>query len=84
MAQEVSARWRMRCRSIAPSRTTRPRTDALYGAWLSGICLGAVGMALHHKLCHTLGGSFNLPHAETHTSFSRTPSPTTRPPRLTR
>jgi len=42
------------------------RTEALYGAWLSGICLGAVGMALHHKLCHTLGGSFNLPHAETH------------------
>jgi maleylacetate reductase len=29
--------------------------------------LGNVGMALHHKLCHTLGGSFNLPHAETHT-----------------
>jgi maleylacetate reductase len=29
--------------------------------------LGSVGMALHHKLCHTLGGSFNLPHAETHT-----------------
>ncbi len=24
-------------------------------------------MALHHKLCHTLGGSFNLPHAEVHT-----------------
>jgi alcohol dehydrogenase class IV len=43
------------------------RTDALYGAWLSGICLGAVGMALHHKLCHTLGGLFNLPHADTHT-----------------
>ena len=43
------------------------RTDALYGAWLSGVCLGAVGMSLHHKLCHTLGGSFNLPHAETHT-----------------
>ena len=29
--------------------------------------LGAVGMALHHKLCHTLGGTWNLPHAETHT-----------------
>jgi maleylacetate reductase len=28
--------------------------------------LGQVGMALHHKLCHTLGGSFDLPHAETH------------------
>ncbi|HCP01455.1 MAG TPA: maleylacetate reductase [Rhodospirillaceae bacterium] len=42
-------------------------TDALYGAYLSGAALGAVGMALHHKLCHTLGGSFNLPHADTHT-----------------
>lgn len=43
------------------------RTDALYGAWLCGVCLGTVGMALHHKLCHTLGGAFGLPHAETHT-----------------
>ncbi|MCD6005315.1 maleylacetate reductase [Halomonas sp. XH26] len=43
------------------------RADALYGAWLCGACLGSVGMSLHHKLCHTLGGSFNLPHAETHT-----------------
>jgi alcohol dehydrogenase class IV len=44
------------------------RSDALYGAWLCGTCLGAVGMSLHHKLCHTLGGAFNLPHAETHTA----------------
>ncbi len=43
------------------------RSRALYGAWLAGISLGSVGMALHHKLCHTLGGTFNLPHAETHT-----------------
>jgi alcohol dehydrogenase class IV len=43
------------------------RSEALYGAWLCGTVLGNVGMALHHKLCHTLGGSFNLPHAETHT-----------------
>jgi alcohol dehydrogenase class IV len=43
------------------------RHDALYGAWLCGSVLGHVGMALHHKLCHTLGGSFNLPHAQTHT-----------------
>jgi alcohol dehydrogenase class IV len=43
------------------------RSQALYGAWLAGVALGAVGMALHHKLCHTLGGTFNLPHAETHT-----------------
>jgi alcohol dehydrogenase class IV len=43
------------------------RSDALYGAWLCGTVLGNVGMSLHHKLCHTLGGSFNLPHAEVHT-----------------
>ncbi|KAI8713632.1 Fe-ADH domain-containing protein [Fusarium sp. LHS14.1] len=43
------------------------RSSALYGAWLCGTCLGSVGMSLHHKLCHTLGGSFDLPHAETHT-----------------
>ena len=39
---------------------------ALYGAWLCGTVLGSVAMGLHHKLCHTLGGSFDLPHAETH------------------
>jgi len=43
------------------------RANALYGAWLCGAVLGNVGMALHHKLCHTLGGTFNLPHAELHT-----------------
>jgi maleylacetate reductase len=43
------------------------RSECLYGAWLCGAVLGAVGMALHHKLCHVLGGTWNLPHAETHT-----------------
>jgi maleylacetate reductase len=43
------------------------RGEALYGAWLGGCVLGTVGMALHHKLCHVLGGTFNLPHAEVHT-----------------
>ena len=43
------------------------RSDALYGAFLCGMALGAITMALHHKLCHVLGGSFDLPHAETHT-----------------
>lgn len=42
------------------------RGDALYGTWLCGSVLGNVGMALHHKLRHTLGGTFNLPHAEVH------------------
>ncbi|WP_250027282.1 maleylacetate reductase and hydroxyquinol 1,2-dioxygenase domain-containing protein [Paractinoplanes maris] len=54
-----------------PSIAERPddpeaRSDALIGAWLAGICLGSVAMGPHHKLCHVLGGSFGLPHAETH------------------
>ena len=57
--------------SALPKLTGRAPEDhdwgeALYGAWLCGTVLGQVGMALHHKLCHALGGGFNLPHAETH------------------
>ncbi|KUJ82322.1 maleylacetate reductase [Ruegeria profundi] len=44
----------------------KAREETQRGAWACGTVLGQVGMALHHKLCHTLGGSFNLPHAETH------------------
>jgi maleylacetate reductase len=42
------------------------RAEALYGAWLAGAALGATRMSIHHKLCHTLGGTFNLPHAQVH------------------
>jgi len=49
------------------SSDTEARSNALFGAWLCGTVLGNVGMALHHKLCHTLGGTLNLPHAEVHT-----------------
>ena len=42
------------------------RAAALYGAWACGVALGGASMALHHKLCHALGGSFDMPHAETH------------------
>ncbi|GJH28822.1 maleylacetate reductase [Caballeronia novacaledonica] len=51
---------------VARPRDMAARSNALYGSWLCGSVLGTVGMALHHKLCHTLGGSFDLPHAETH------------------
>lgn len=53
-------------RVLANPADPSARGETLYGAWLCGTVLGQVGMALHHKLCHTLGGSFNLPHAETH------------------
>lgn len=42
------------------------RIETQKGAWACGTVLGQVGMGLHHKLCHTLGGAFDLPHAETH------------------
>lgn len=53
-------------RLVAAPRDPDARSDALYGAWLCGTVLGSVAMALHHKLCHVLGGSFDMPHAETH------------------
>ncbi len=45
------------------------RESALRGACLAGACLGGASMGLHHKLCHVLGGSFGLPHAETHATL---------------
>ncbi|MDE1996496.1 MAG: maleylacetate reductase [Rhizobiaceae bacterium] len=51
---------------VKSPRDARARSEALYGAWLCGSVLGTVGMALHHKICHTLGGTFDTPHAETH------------------
>jgi maleylacetate reductase len=53
-------------RIVNEPQDVEARAQALYGAWLAGVTLGTVGMALHHKLCHTLGGTWNLPHAETH------------------
>ncbi|MCB1334834.1 MAG: maleylacetate reductase [Roseivivax sp.] len=51
---------------VADPGDAAARGEALYGSWLCGTVLGTVGMSLHHKLCHTLGGSFDTPHAETH------------------
>jgi maleylacetate reductase len=45
---------------------TDARAKTLYAAWLCSAALGYTTMALHHKLAHVLGGSFGLPHAETH------------------
>jgi alcohol dehydrogenase class IV len=56
--------------SALPTIVSRPkdstaRTEALYGSWLAGMTISTTSVALHHKLCHVLGG-FGLPHAETH------------------
>jgi maleylacetate reductase len=42
------------------------REGALAGSWLAGATFAIAGSSLHHKLCHVLGGRFDLPHAETH------------------
>lgn len=48
-------------------RDVEARGEALVAAWLCGTVMGSITVGLHHKLCHTLGGSFGLPHAELHT-----------------
>ena len=53
-------------RVLADPADRAARAQVLYGAWACSTALGYVSMALHHKLCHVLGGTFGLPHAETH------------------
>lgn len=42
------------------------RELTLYGAYLAAVAFASAGSGMHHKICHALGGTFNLPHAETH------------------
>lgn len=42
------------------------REQTLYGAYLSAVAFASAGSGLHHKICHVLGGTYNLPHAPTH------------------
>lgn len=55
--------------SALPRAVDRPgdidaRSDALYGAYLAGVSLAVAGTALHHKLCHVIGGTYDLVHGE--------------------
>jgi len=53
-------------RLAAAPNDREQRREAMHGAMLAGYALGNAQMALHHKLCHALGGAFDLPHADTH------------------
>ena len=55
-------------RVVADPSDLEARGDALYGAWLAGWTLGTTGMGVHHKICHVLGGAYNLPHAPMHSA----------------
>src|SRR5574337_799550 len=43
------------------------REQTLYGCYLAAVAFASAGSGLHHKICHVLGGAYNLPHAEMHT-----------------
>jgi maleylacetate reductase len=56
-----------------PSVIARPsdvtaRAGMMYGGYLAGAAFAVAGSGLHHKICHVLGGAYDLPHAETHSA----------------
>jgi alcohol dehydrogenase class IV len=53
-------------RLLRDSARVETCAELLYGACLAGTALGTGRTGLHHRLCHVLGGTFNLPHADTH------------------
>lgn len=53
-------------RVVAEPNDLEARSEALYGACIAAAALGVGSTGLHHRLCHTLGGTFGTPHAETH------------------
>jgi alcohol dehydrogenase class IV len=53
-------------RVVADPADLAGREHALYAAYVSAVAFASAGSALHHKICHVLGGKYNLPHAQTH------------------
>ncbi|MDG1707652.1 MAG: maleylacetate reductase [Emcibacteraceae bacterium] len=51
-------------KSIENPNDLKARADVLYGGMLSGYCVTLAGIAIHHKLCHVLGGHHGIPHGE--------------------
>ncbi len=64
--QGARAIHRSLARVVAAPRDLEARGELLYGAYLCGVALGATGAGLHHKICHVLGGTFDLVHADAH------------------
>ena len=58
--------WRALPRVVDDPADLAARSDALIGAWLGGSAMATAGVAIHHQLCHLLGGAYRLPHAELH------------------
>lgn len=58
-------------RGLSEDGGCQAREQALFGCYLSGVAFASAGSGLHHKICHVLGGTFNLPHAVTHSVILR-------------
>lgn len=54
---------------VADPTGAEGREQALYGAYLAAVAFASAGSGMHHKICHVLGGTFNLPHAQTHATI---------------
>ena len=69
LAAEEGIRALARGVPVAVERPEDPggRADTLYGAYLAGAAFAVAGSAIHHKICHVLGGAYDLPHADLHT-----------------
>lgn len=50
--------------AVQEPQNLEARGQVLYGAYLAGASLAVVGMAIHHRVCHVLGGTFGLAHGD--------------------
>lgn len=50
----------------ADANDLEAREQTLLGAYLAAVAFASAGSGMHHKICHVLGGAYNLPHAEMH------------------
>lgn len=66
LAEQALASHAYGLRAIARGAPSADALNAaLYGGCLGGMLVSMCGIALHHQLCHVLGGLFDLPHGET-------------------
>ena len=53
-------------RAVDSPTAPTPRSEALLGAYLAGWSMETAGTALHHLLCHAIGGTHRVDHAGAH------------------
>jgi maleylacetate reductase len=53
---------------VASASDTEAIGNMQYGAYVSAVAFASAGSGLHHKICHVLGGAYDLPHAQTHSA----------------